>query len=123
LGIYRPQDGRNSNGFLEIMGDKSIALAQELNRRLDLGVRYIFKMRVQTVPGQGGSYRLKVWRDGDPEPSSWNLTAEGGEFDIQSGSFLPVAHHTDASFGNVSVAPILDWISNIQVKRGKRWQL
>jgi uncharacterized repeat protein (TIGR02543 family) len=70
-----------------------------------LEVRYIFKMRVESVPGQGGLYSLKVWEDdGQPEPSAWNLIA--GSSNLAYGSFMLLAHHVDASFGDVTVIPL-----------------
>jgi hypothetical protein len=71
-----------------------------------LGVRYIFKMGVESTPGQGGLYRLKVWEDGQPEPSAWDLTYQAGSSDLSHGSFMLLAHHVDASFGDVTVVPV-----------------
>jgi len=71
-----------------------------------LEVRYIFKMRVESVPGQGGLYSLKVWEDdGQPEPSAWNLIHQADSSNLAYGSFMLLAHHVDASFGDVTVTP------------------
>ena len=71
---------------------------------MELDTRYIFKMRVETT-GQGHVYSLKVWRDGDPEPSDWSMTrTESLSYD--SGSLLLLANKVDASFGTVSIVPI-----------------
>jgi uncharacterized repeat protein (TIGR02543 family) len=71
-----------------------------------LGVRYIFRIGVQSTPGQGGLYRLKVWEDGQSEPSAWNLTYQAGSSNLSHGSFMLLAHHVDASFGDVTVVPV-----------------
>jgi hypothetical protein len=90
-----------------------------------LEVRYIFKMRVGSVAGQGGLYSLKVWEDGQPEPSAWNLIYQAGSSNLANGSFMLLAHHVDASFGDVTVTPgpfgdtIPPVISNIQVTPGE----
>jgi len=92
--------------------------------QLDVGTRYNFKMRVETMLGQGGVYSLKVWEDGHPEPAEWDLYAQDDVSDLQSGSLLLVAHRVDASFGDVTVTPgpfpddtIPPIISDIQVLR------
>ena len=87
--------------------------------KLSFGVRYIFKVRVETIPGQGGRYSLKVWEDGEPEPSDWNLVAQGTLSDPQNGSFLLLAHHADVTFGNISVTPLL--IRDIAITTGDTW--
>jgi uncharacterized repeat protein (TIGR02543 family) len=64
-------------------------------------------MRVESVPGQGGLYSLKVWEDdGQPEPSAWNLIYQAGSSNLAYGSFMLLAHHVDASFGDVTVIPL-----------------
>lgn len=72
-----------------------------------VGVKYIFRMRVETQPDQDSRYSLKVWVDGQPEPSNWMLVRDnGGTNDLSTGSFLLLAHHVDASFGDVIVTPL-----------------
>lgn len=66
------------------------------------GVPYIFKMQVETVPG-GPMYRFRVWEEGDPEPMEWHLEAQGDPTGPAQGSALLVAHHVNASIGNVTV--------------------
>ncbi len=121
IGAYEPHDANSNSGSLRIIGDRSVDLAKASNRRLELNVPYIFKMSVETTPGQGGLYKLKVWRSGDAEPSGWDLTAQEGSSDPANGSFLLVAHNTDASFGDVAVTPVIKVMSNIEVKRGDTW--
>jgi regulation of enolase protein 1 (concanavalin A-like superfamily) len=98
-----------NNRFLDT--DPSFVLAFE--------TCYNFKMRVETVPGVGGFYRAKVWDDGQTEPSAWNLEGQEDLGDPQEGSLLLVAHHVDATFGDVTVVPVSDTIgpviSDIQV--------
>ena len=103
-----------------IGGDNGRFLAEDTSGfKLSFGVRYIFKVRVETIPGQGGRYSLKVWEDGEPEPSDWNLVAQGTLSDPQNGSFLLLAHHADVTFGNISVTPLL--IRDISITTGDTW--
>ncbi len=71
-----------------------------------LGETFYLKMRVETVDGVGGYYRLKRWPAGQPEPAGWELSGQEGLADPQSGSFLLLAHHVDATFGDVVVTPL-----------------
>jgi hypothetical protein len=86
--------GNNLNG----MGDAGSILSSH--------VWYYFKMRVETVPGVGGLYKLKVWQVGQSEPSNWTLQGQQSLSDPQNGSVLLVSHHVDAEFGNVTVTQL-----------------
>lgn len=78
-------------------------LAVNPDVQLDFNVPYIYKMSVQTVDGGGDTYRFKVWRASDPEPAIWDMIAQGHPDEPKTGSMLLVAHHVDASFGDVTV--------------------
>lgn len=66
---------------------------------------YLFKMSVQSAL-DGDIYRFKAWEVGDPEPTAWNMQAQGDPTGPSAGSVLLVAHHVDATFGNVTVQPL-----------------
>ncbi|MBL9212710.1 MAG: hypothetical protein JNL92_19770 [Opitutaceae bacterium] len=68
-------------------------------RRVELGVRYWLKLRVDTLPGPAARYRVKSWRDGDTEPVTWDLDSREGGGAIPRGGALLVAHNTDVTFG------------------------
>jgi len=78
---------------------------------LELGVRYIWKMRVETLSGLGNFYSVKVWRDSDTEPSGWQATQLVGfgnpDYGSSNGSIVLVAHHVDVTFGDIVIVPIL----------------
>jgi hypothetical protein len=93
---------------LQIMSNSGRILDQTTSKRLESGVSYIFKMRIATNPGQGSVYSFKVWRAGQSEPSAWDLTGQAATSDPQSGSFLLLAHHVDATFGDVTAYPLSD---------------
>jgi hypothetical protein len=71
-----------------------------------ISVRYLFKMRVESVAGQGTIYKLRVWEDGKSEPAEWNLVYPAGSTNLDRGSVLLLAHHVDATFGEVTVSPL-----------------
>lgn len=105
------------SGRLELYGNDGHILATS-SRTLTLGVAYMFKARVETIPGVGGLYSLKVWEDGQPEPPGWDITGQEQLTDPQAGSMMLISHQADASFGNVTINPVPLTISNIAVTLG-----
>jgi hypothetical protein len=73
---------------------------------LTFGVTYIFKMRVETIPGQGGAYKFKVWQQGQAEPSIWRLQGTQSLSDPQYGTACFLSHHVNADFGNVTITSL-----------------
>ncbi len=77
----------------------------------DPGDTYFFKADVLTTP-QGNEYRFKVWEKGkETEPATWmfdrTIAFDGSpEGNPLHGAFSLVAHHTDVTFGNISVTPL-----------------
>ncbi len=111
LGWYRwlptPDPPGSTQRFQFIGGNDGLIKAQDFSgRTLTVGPQYSynFKMRVETLPNQGGYYSLKAWQVGQPEPRAWDLTTLRPLSEPQQGSALLVAHHVDASFGDVAVA-------------------
>jgi hypothetical protein len=105
LGWYRWRKDTLGDRLMMIVGEDGRPPTEDTSgRKLSYHVSYLFKMRVETISGQG-DYGLKVWEEGQPEPSAWDLTAQGELSDPQYGSLLLVAHHVDASFGDVVVIP------------------
>lgn len=105
LGWYKWHHKRGYR--LNITGNRGAILAEDLSgRTLEPGICYMFKMRVETRGGQGSLYRLKVWERDGPEPDGWDLSGQGVEGELRRGSLLLVAHHIDASFGNISIVPV-----------------
>jgi len=112
----------NHDPRLNLQGN-NVLLDTDPSFELDFETCYNFKMRVETVPGVGGFYRAKVWEDGQTEPSVWNLEGQEDLGDPQEGSLLLVAHHVDATFGDVTVVPVVSdtiapVISDIQATPG-----
>jgi hypothetical protein len=93
---------------------------------LQLGIPYIWKMRVQTMEVEGQPYHeyfLKVWQAGDSEPLQWNLTKTYPGGVVTNGSALLIAHHMDVTFGDMTVVSldnvIPPAISNVQAVPGE----
>lgn len=78
--------------------------------QINAGVTYWFKARVVTN-SFGYLYQLKVWGDGSIEPTGWLLEKQtvinsypSPDYPAQ-GSLILVAHHVDATIGDISVFP------------------
>ena len=61
-----------------------------------IGVTYILKMRVETLPGGTPQYSFKIWEQGQTEPSGWTLSGTGESYSLQKNGFLlPVSSLRD----------------------------
>jgi uncharacterized repeat protein (TIGR01451 family) len=67
---------------------------------LSLGVKYMFKFRVQHNTIGGSHYKYKVWPSGTSEPATYNLEVDG---ELSQGSIVLGAHRADVSFGRITV--------------------
>ncbi|RMH01895.1 MAG: hypothetical protein D6706_01070 [Chloroflexi bacterium] len=85
------------------------------NKELTMGETYYFKLSVQN--GLTSTYRLKIWSVDEPEPPHWDLTQAGNPSEPGAGSLLLVAHHVDASFGNVQVTALADITPGLTVNK------
>ncbi len=68
-----------------------------------LHVPHILRVRVETLPNAGALYSLKAWRAAAREPDGWDLVTPGSEAGLSEGAILLGAHHTAATFGNVTI--------------------
>jgi hypothetical protein len=83
-------------------GKREFYVESERRRVIELEKSYHMKHRVETERDGRSRYRVKLWPMGEAEPAAWDLERyESG--DLTSGSALLITHHSDATFGNVSV--------------------
>jgi regulation of enolase protein 1 (concanavalin A-like superfamily) len=71
-----------------------------------VGTTLVYKMRVETETNGLARYRLKVWPSTQSEPAAWTLDGTGSAGDVTNGSLLLLAHHVDATFGDVQIRPV-----------------
>nr|MDJ0737519.1 Ig-like domain-containing protein [Nostocaceae cyanobacterium] len=75
-------------------------------KSLQEGNTYIFKMRVEDVESTDRTlYSLKVWDEGEAEPTNWDVQ-ESSSSGPDSGGAVLIAHRNDVTFGDVTVTPI-----------------
>ncbi|NED99616.1 DUF1349 domain-containing protein [Phytoactinopolyspora halotolerans] len=90
-------------GRTELTGSGGTPLHRINHVSLPLGVPHVMKASVETVTG-GYRYRYKMWPAAEPEPGwQMEIVYDGG---TASGAVALIAHHVDASFGNVVIEPI-----------------
>jgi hypothetical protein len=105
IGWFRWED-RTSPPHLDLDGNNLTLLGSINNIPFSFGNTYWFKMRIESIPGVGGRYKLKVWQDGQSEPSGWMIEGQQSLSDPQNGSVCLLSHHIDARFGTVSIVPL-----------------
>lgn len=84
--------------------------------RPQLGLGYYWKARVERgLSNARAIYRLKIWPIGSIEPSDWLVSGISENNEVASGSIGLLAHHADATFGNVSIVggPFADTVGPV----------
>jgi hypothetical protein len=91
-------------GRFELVGNNDTPI-RRVAAPYQLGVPYVYKVRVETISSTRTRYRFKVWRQSEPEPSSWpmDIVVDGGP---SAGAVTLLAHHAEAHFGDVVVEPL-----------------
>jgi CubicO group peptidase (beta-lactamase class C family) len=61
-----------------------------------------------TPTGEGVTiYRLRAWRDGDPEPTTWDYEVrQVSARALRTGGLALVAHEADVTFGDLDIEPL-----------------
>jgi hypothetical protein len=103
LAMWRADAGTVGCEWVWQGGETGIIGREGKKRPLELGRRYRIRGRVETLPGPQTRYSIKGWSADGPEPKEWDLVSIDGAQDVQSGSLLLVAHHSDVTFGDVEV--------------------
>jgi hypothetical protein len=120
---WRPQGANwwneyfaDGSGRLSLSGENGLKVLDPTYKQLGMNVTYMTRTRVQSPPSGngGGIYRFKIWEHGTPEPISWLLEGQENAYDLSSGSLLLVAHHVDATFGNVTIVPPSQFVYGIK---------
>ncbi|MDJ0677167.1 MAG: hypothetical protein QNJ36_17600, partial [Calothrix sp. MO_167.B42] len=96
--------GWYTNGQLEING-----AVQE--RELQEGSTYYLTTRVETITSDTALYSIKLWEEGQTEPTAWDLQSLTSHWNVptgSTGSIALIAHQYDVTFGNVTVTSLPD---------------
>lgn len=75
-------------------------------RTIEPEVVYKMKHRVEDISDTVTMYSVKLWKASAEEPVKWDLQAIEKIKIKDSGSACLIAHHTDVTFGNISVNPL-----------------
>ncbi|MCK5505166.1 MAG: fibronectin type III domain-containing protein, partial [Thermodesulfovibrionia bacterium] len=114
----------DGSGSLTLTDFSSFGVNDPLEREIEYEIKYIWKGRVESMPGVGTLYNFKLWEADQPEPENWELSGID-ENDIENGSLLFVAHYVDANFGNISIVSLVDVdppvITDLSVTIGDTW--
>ncbi len=85
-----------SDGFASVSQSRSLTLNQP----------YMWKSKIQELGTGEIELEFTVWPETDPEPALPDLFVTDSPTAVLSGSTIFVAHHVDATFGNLQVSPI-----------------
>ncbi|MFT4648065.1 MAG: regulation of enolase protein 1 (concanavalin A-like superfamily) [Glaciecola sp.] len=101
-GLYIYRWFNNSERW-ELWIDENEDILPQPGNAISLGVTNWYRIRCEDAPGGGTTYSLKVWEDGSTEPTAWTFEHTTNPGDPKKGSLVLVAHHVNASFGDVVV--------------------
>jgi hypothetical protein len=86
-------------------GQREYHVESDRRRKIEFEKPYHMKHRVETLADSRTHYRVKLWPTDEKEPIDWDFERfEPG--DLRSGSALLLAHHSEVTFGNVTVVPV-----------------
>lgn len=112
-----------NQSYLEVIrGSDGVGLNSD-GFSFPLGVPHILKIRAETIEDLH-RFSVKIWQQSEEEPVDWTYTYDDQSTAVlDTGSALLVAHHIDASFGDVIVTDLDDdtppVISNVSVTTTK----
>lgn len=78
-------------------------ITEPKQRKVELGMPYHLKLRVDSWAENKARYRVKAWRTGEKEPAAWDLDTTENKVTPPTGGALLIAHHTDVTFGSIYV--------------------
>ncbi len=87
-------------------GQRAYHVESDRRRQLAFETPYRMKHRVETLADGRTRYRVKLWAADESEPEAWDFERFEPD-DLESGSALLLAHHSDVTFGNVEVVPVI----------------
>ena len=76
---------------------------------IQIGGTYVMRFRCRTLPDNTASlgvsrYSFKIWPAETREPAAWDwVVTQASQYALRRGAALLLAHHVDATFGNVTV--------------------
>ena len=91
----------------KLAGNKLVSLAETEHFSVEMNKPYMIKIRVETMPDLRSMYSFKSWPADQTEPDGWQFFGVQREWHPLNGSVLLVAHHADATFGNMTVKPVI----------------
>gem|GEM_PF-1912385 len=88
-----------SGGLIDVVDDSGL-IAQ-------IGTTYIWKMRVETLPGnQGSLYSFKTWPTSQDEPAQWLMTYQSPATSPPTGAVMLFVHNAQVTFSHCRADPL-----------------
>lgn len=106
IGWLRWKHGANKSPTLQFYHGDSDKRINHGTYSVSRNKTYIFKMECETLLSRSDTteYRFKIWQKEDQEPSDWTWkVVQQSEDALKTGGVALLAHHVDASFGDISI--------------------
>ncbi len=87
-------------------GQREYYAESKRRRKLQFESWYSMKHRVTTRADGSSLFQVKLWSSDGTEPAEWDFHRVEPKDDVPTGSALLLAHHSDVTFGNITVIPI-----------------
>ncbi len=82
---------------------KRSEMTRENRYQIELDHPYHYRMRAETVDDGNTRYSTKLWKDGDQEPSQWQMVGNDFAETVPAGSIVFVVHHSDVTLCAIEV--------------------
>ncbi len=88
-----------SGGLIDVVDDSGLIA--------HIGTTYIWKMRVETLPGnQGSLYSFKTWPTSQDEPAQWLMTYQSPATSPPTGAVMLFVHNAQVTFSHCRADPL-----------------
>lgn len=92
---------------LHVIGNRAEVLGiAENHAEIRHDVPFVLQMRVASRAGAPNQYALRVRPEGATESAVWDLEVDGLADEQSRGAIALVAHHVEARFGDILIAPL-----------------
>jgi len=111
IGLLRWNDGADNDPSIQFYRGDNDQSQNFGTISLVPGHQYRMKMRCTTLADDGTEgvtrYSFKIWKENEMEPGRWNWEVEQkSQHALKKGGVVLLAHHVDATFGNVHIVAI-----------------
>ncbi|GAA4359801.1 PKD domain-containing protein [Angustibacter luteus] len=106
-------DGRLTLGLSRTVAGTDTAIATAVTAASGVQPGDVFHVRIQTIGASPTTVRARVWKAGDAEPATWNVSATDATADLQNPGGVAVQGYLS---GSVTNAPMTLTVDELHVR-------